>query len=1598
MNIINMKKPHLVIFIFLLTLNRPYAQNSSLKNIALKEDQLFKNKSNIEIFESKQQQVQFKVELFGMSVEEIFLNHQKYHRIFLNGFTENDETGNPAVPLIGKFIAVPRGANVEVIITDAKYKQFEQINVLPSPLPQQENEESLNTPFIINDKIYNSDQFYPTKNAWTENVKFIRNRPVTILRFAPIQFNPMQKKIKVLTECTIVVEFHGGTGFGIDKRYYSPVYEKMFKRIVVNSDILQTDNINLGTTSENNYPGCDYLIITNNKFSEAADSLALWRKYCGLRTKIEFIENIGNTAVQVKNYIQSAYDTWDPAPTYILLLGDAEYIPTNYETDHPSSDNGRIGTDLYYATVDGSDFLPDLFISRIPVDFEIEALTFANKIINFEKNPPTDPSFYNNVEVAAYFQDDDSDGYEDSRFILTSEEIRNFLLSEGYSTNRIYYANPSVTPTNYNNGSYANGEPLPPEILRSNGFLWNGDAADISSAIESGSFLVNHRDHGSRSGWGDPYYRSGHVRDLTNRGKLPIVFSTNCATGWFDNETDDPITGTSANSECFVEYWIRNILGGALGVFGSTRVSYSGYNDALAKGYFDAIWPQFLTYQPSGLNTPIFYTSAILNYAKLYMYSQYASGSRIRIEFEEFHYYGDPATTIFTEDPLNFVVQPVDSCFFNQTDLAVYLNQQNAIVTLLQNNDIITSELSDANGTATLTFSPINSNATLVLSVTKPDFKPYLANINVYSGTGVSIVCESPQFWDEDYNEEINIGENITWKLNLKNVGGLTAKQIQLKITSSDSFITLLDSIAAIDSLQRNETISVSALSFFVHNECPQDHEVSMQLTIEALSGFQLSVPLDFTVRQGVPTLSYNPSMVATSVSAQYDSTSAILYLSNNGFGKLQLQVQDESKGLITIGDTINNNWYNVPAGAGNIYQANQSANLMKFSTFLDISSPIDIYFFMYEGNQHQGIYYKIGESSAHISQLGKSIIWSDDLDIPLQNNKYYYLGVSWQNGNAQIARSNDLPPVNISFGSAMTGAVNLGGFPPADSIDQTINQIFLFVQSLEIGKGNWFKCPLLSTELIPTENLDIPMNFYAASSDTIFNTNVLITSNDVFRDSVLIPVTFFVGSDSVNLVFNASHINDSNGNNNNEINIGETISFPLSIKNLGISSASNIIAKFILQDNNISVVDSIEVLGTLNPGQEINVSAFEIDVSPHCTPLHQFQYKVQILADNNYQVNTTYQQIVLEGDPSIAVQPDSLIGTIAILNDSLIHYLEITNEGYGPLIFQIDNPLKNKFSIGSVKPNSWLPISDGVGNVYLQVLTTNLLEFESYFEAEAEAQIYFFIYEGDSILGEYNLKAYNKVTIQETDTCWISSGILNCQLTPFKYYYFGTSWIGNVKISRMNEIIPLTMDTGLLLSSSFELGGIPPENTIYRTTSSSAPVAQKFTSGDGLWLKCSEEADTLFPRENITIPIKLYATAPDTILFCNLNVIVDDPQNQIQQVPVSLKVTALPNNISKPVAQLPHSLEVRQNYPNPFNNSTTIQYEIPQKVNAEIIIFNVLGQKVKSLINKVHDPGYYKIEWDGKNNLGRIVSSGVYFIVLKTQRKAQIRKMLLLK
>ena len=514
--------------------------------------------------------------------------------------------------------------------------------------------------------------FYPTALIPVTRKNMYRDKTLLEVCVCPIKYDYQNRKVRIYKEFKYKV-------------YYNPDYKETTN---VPSDCLRNtflNNIALNVSSNSPMksrdllssasllPNSHYLIITVPKYAEAANRLAEWKRTLGF--DVHILSKSTWTTTQIKDTIKNAYSDIE----YLLIIGGQSDVPaksSNLTSIHR--------TDLYYGCLT-TGYTPSIFRGRIPIRTSDEANIVINKIINYEKNPCTVPSMYNTGIHCAYFQDDSQSGYEDRRFTLTSERIRDYMLQIGKTVHRVYYAPFNVDPTNWNNGTYANGEPIPNELLRSY-FTWDGDSTDIINYINQKSFYMLYRGHGGIYEWIHPQFTVNNINSLNNGHAQPVVFSICCKTGKFDE------------FNCFCETFLKKENGGCSAIFGATEDGWSGHDDVLAEGIFDAIWPSSALWpsipNTNGINTnaptPTFRLGQILDQGLRRVDEAYLGiglERRTQCTYELFHCFGDPSMMIYTDTPTPFsnasIVRQNGSIYVNTGGTAAtitYYNRRTGIV------------------------------------------------------------------------------------------------------------------------------------------------------------------------------------------------------------------------------------------------------------------------------------------------------------------------------------------------------------------------------------------------------------------------------------------------------------------------------------------------------------------------------------------------------------------------------------------------------------------------------------------------------------------------------------------------------------------------------------------------------------------------------------------------------------------------------------------------------------------------------------------------------------------------------------------------------
>jgi hypothetical protein len=164
-------------------------------------------------------------------------------------------------------------------------------------------------------------------------------------------------------------------------------------------------------------------------------------------------------------------------------------------------------------------------------------------------------------------------------------------------------------------------------------------------------------------------------------------------------------------------------------------------------------------------------------------------------------------------------------------------------------------------------------------------------------------------------------------------------------------------------------------------------------------------------------------------------------------------------------------------------------------------------------------------------------------------------------------------------------------------------------------------------------------------------------------------------------------------------------------------------------------------------------------------------------------------------------------------------------------------------------------------------------------------------------------------------------------------------------------------------------------------------------------WLSTNPGSGTVAPGGNTNVTVICDATTLDAGTYTgSLTVSGRDQYNVLPAVNVPVTFIVRPVSVDEPTVDLPKEFGLSQNYPNPFNPTTEIKFALPVGAHVNIDVFNVLGQKIRSLVDTDMEAGYKSVIWNGTDNAGAPVSSGIYFYKLNAGSKVFSKKMTLLK
>ncbi|MCX7756738.1 MAG: C25 family cysteine peptidase [candidate division WOR-3 bacterium] len=480
---------------------------------------------------------------------------------------------------------------------------------------------------------------------------------------------------------------------------------------------MKTRNIFLGFVLLMNFclgAGARYLIITHDNFYNAIKPLAEWKQRKGIPTKIVKLSDIGaspsNISV-IKNYIVNAYNTWNPRPEYVLLVGSGSYI---------AAENSSY--DDYYGNVSG-DYKMELAVGRFPVTSVTQCSVLVRKTLGYERSPyMTDTLWFRKgtTIVREGGDEDDTVYWNDARYTHNLWRQVPYLRIDSLSSAR---------------GSNSNS---------------------VTSAINDGRAYVLYRGTATVN-WYQPF-QNINPSNLTNGYKLPVIVSATCATMslFYDDYLGNRFmnAGTTTNPRGSVAF-----LGTTVSATGTGLARLRG---AVVQQFFKAVFVERIYRLGDAFKRAKF----VLDSLALPGYNQ--------TRYREWNLFGDPELNLWTTKPQRLTVicdTNVTTVPQNYTitvrNSVNSLPIANALVCVMMDTLIYQYGYTNAQGQITFFINPPHPDS-MYITVTAPNYIPYEKDIYVRYGqlthdVGVSEILE-PQ-------GTIHTQMSVIPKVRIKNYG-----------------------------------------------------------------------------------------------------------------------------------------------------------------------------------------------------------------------------------------------------------------------------------------------------------------------------------------------------------------------------------------------------------------------------------------------------------------------------------------------------------------------------------------------------------------------------------------------------------------------------------------------------------------------------------------------------------------------------------------------------------------------------------------------------------------------------------------------------------
>ena len=615
------------------------------------------------------------------------------------GFTKTySNLGRPQLPVLNKLIEVPYGAEVEINIISYKEQTIPLadkglINKIMPVQPSISKSASMSEiPFYYDQAFYQANVFNTAEMVTVTMSGTMRGVRMANMSIAPFRYNPVTNTIKVYNDLVFEVVFkHPDIALTeqMKEKYYSPYFESSLGNMINHSQPAAKDALT-------KYP-VKYVIVSLTTFQSALQPFVYWKRQKGFNVIEKYYASAPTTAT-VKTYLQGLYDAGtasDPAPTFVLLVGDVAQIPT-----YTGVADAAHKTDLFFFTMDGSsDYIPDMYYGRFSATTTTHVTNQVNKTLQYEKYTMPKKTYMDTVVMVA---GNDASGNDAT-----------------YGNGQIYYGTTNYFNSAHGMYSFTVYDPNNSE---------SSAGANMRAVLYKGVGYGNYTAHCGSTGWSEPGFSTSQIASMYNADKYGLLVGNCCQSNTFND------------TECFGEALLRAYSNkGAVGYIGASDYSYWDEDyywgvgarssisttptySASALGSYDCIF-----HDKGQPKTAWYYTNDQMRYAGLLAVEQ-SSSTMKQYYWEEYHLMGDPSVMNYFSVPDTMKVEYDSLQNVGITSLLVN-TVEDAYVAISHAGVLLDAELAPVGGVTTLNFAAINQPDTLDVVVTKQNKEPYIGTL-----------------------------------------------------------------------------------------------------------------------------------------------------------------------------------------------------------------------------------------------------------------------------------------------------------------------------------------------------------------------------------------------------------------------------------------------------------------------------------------------------------------------------------------------------------------------------------------------------------------------------------------------------------------------------------------------------------------------------------------------------------------------------------------------------------------------------------------------------------------------------------------------------